>query len=531
VTAGAVQAAVASSALARSLVLEHDEAGLVARFLDAVMPLVGTRAIAVRVVDLRGREPARTYVRGGTLRDGVARDRLVLAEASLGRAQIKGAIAASARLRVDDRWDSPFVGAATGFVLPLAAAGELYGVFDLGYPPGAAATPADDASAIEPLAAQLAVALRANRLHGDTVELRDYQSRLIEHANALIVGIDRNWRVTVANRALLELTGLSRDEVLGQDLRDLLPADQRAPLTARFRSALDGEHQSALDIVLASRKQGRVRTVWTVAAVGGRDPADTARASPIEAVVAIGTDVQRLHDLEQQIIRAERLATLGKLAAGVVHELNNPLTSISVYADFLLGKLVTSLDEGDLEKLRRIAGSALRIQRFARELVQYARPPENVVEAVDVNDVVRQAMSICEHLFERSATTIAVDLDPALPVVQAVPGQLEQVVINLVTNAAHAVDTAAAGRIRIRTGRHGADWVVLEVADSGPGIPAAERERIFEPFYTTKPDGKGTGLGLPIVRNIVEQHRGQIAVGEAELGGASFEVRLPGTDL
>jgi two-component system NtrC family sensor kinase len=147
------------------------------------------------------------------------------------------------------------------------------------------------------------------------------------------------------------------------------------------------------------------------------------------------------------------------------------------------------------------------------------------VEPVDVNDVVGQSLAICEHLFERAQIVTAAELAPALPTVLAVPGQLEQVLINLVTNAAHAVEEAG-GTIRVRTVRLPAA-IEVEVADSGPGVPELERERIFEPFFTTKPDGKGTGLGLPIVRNIVEQHRGTITVGSSDLGGAAFVVRLP----
>src|SRR6185503_17193921 len=168
-----------------------------------------------------------------------------------------------------------------------------------------------------------------------------------------------------------------------------------------------------------------------------------------------------------------------------------------------------------LEKLRRIGASAMRIQRFARELVDYARPAGTEVEMIDFNDVVRQSLSICEHLFEKSEIEVVVELDSTLPPVQAVPGQLEQVVINLVTNAAHAVETG--GRIRARTRRDSQTHVALEIADTGPGVPASDRDKIFEPFYTTKPDGKGTGLGLPIVRNIIEQHQGQIAVDTSDL--------------
>jgi signal transduction histidine kinase len=134
-------------------------------------------------------------------------------------------------------------------------------------------------------------------------------------------------------------------------------------------------------------------------------------------------------------------------------------------------------------------------------------------------------VSICEHLVERGGISLGVEVDPELPVVQAVAGQLEQVLINLITNAVHAVESG--GKVVVRAQVASPTSVAIEVADSGPGVPEADREKIFEPFFTTKPDGKGTGLGLPIVRNIVDQHRGQISVSRSDLGGAAFRVVIP----
>jgi PAS domain S-box-containing protein len=512
--------------LGRELHLEKGERELVDSFLTALAHLFPRRALAIRVVDARSVDPARGYAMFGALRDGVEHDRVVVKETSILKTRLKSAVAASARVKIDPRWDSPFKNVATGFAVPLVASGELYGVLDVGYPIGLDATAADEPLVL-PIANQLAVALRNLRLHGDTIALRDYQARLIEHANALIVGIDRAWRITVCNKALLDLVGFGREEVMGSDLRDMLPAEERARLTRVFAAALRGDHHDAVEVLLNSRRLGRVRTVWSIAAIGsgGRQ---------VEAVVAIGQDQSRLHELERQIIQAERLATLGQLAAGVVHELNNPLTSITVYSEFLLRKLdralaegtVAAADAGDVEKLRRITAGAQRIHRFARELVQYAKPVGSEVEVVDVNAVVRQALSFCEHLFERARIELAVEFDEAVPALHAVPGQLEQVVINLVTNAAHAVEDG--GRIQVRTRRDGPDLIVIEIDDSGPGIPVEDRRRVFDPFFTTKTDGKGTGLGLSIVKNIIEQHRGTIEIETAaELGGARMRVRLP----
>jgi two-component system, NtrC family, sensor kinase len=437
---------------------------------------------------------------------------------------MKSAVAASARVRIAPRWDSPFHHVAAGFAVPLVAGGELYGALDVGYAGGsaeavAAATSAmgEDERLVLPLANQLAVALRGHQLFRESLRLRDFTAGLIEHANALIVGIDARWRITVCNRAMLALTGFSRDEVIGRDLRDFLPRDQRARLTRAFQAALRGENQAAVDVLLDTRHGERLRTAWSIAAIG--------RRGAVEAVIAIGQDQSKLEALRSQVIQAERLATLGQLAAGVVHELNNPLTSITVYADYLLTSASAGWPEPDREKLRRILASAQRILTFTRELVQYAKPVGSELDTVEVNDVVRQAVSFCEHLFEPAGgPRLHVELAAELPPIHAVPGQLEQVLINLVTNAAHAAE--GGGVVAVRTRRQGGA-VAIEVADSGPGVPAAERDRIFEPFYTTKTDGKGTGLGLPIVKNIVEQHHGTVQVGAAAEGGACFVVALP----
>lgn len=515
--------------LGRELHLELSESELCDRFLARLATLFPDRRIAVRVLDPRTREPARIRVVGGTLRTGLASERVTIKESSIVKTRLKTAVCASARVHVASRWDSPFAEVAAGFAVPLVSSGELYGLLDVGYPLGVDRG-SEDEPLVLPVANQLALALRNVRLWRDAHRMRDFQARLIDNANALILGIDRRWQITVCNRALLELTGYTRDELLGSDLRDLLPADQRPRLTPVFAAALAGKNQDAVEVVLVSRHRGPVRTVWSIAAFGGNDDPDDRGArgelGRYEAVVAIGSDQTHLSDLQEQVIRSERLATLGQLAAGVVHELNNPLTSITVYAEYLLRKAERGgAEPGDIEKLQRIGDSAQRILRFSRELVQYAKPAGVEIDVVDLNLVVRQSLSFCEHLFDRSGIQIATDLDPELTPIHAVPGQLQQVLINLLTNAAHAVE--GGGLIVVRT-RPGADGsVTVAVHDSGPGVAVEERARIFEPFYTTKSDGKGTGLGLPIVKNIVEQHRGQVEVERAPEGGARFVVTLP----
>jgi PAS domain S-box-containing protein len=505
--------------LARDLHLDSDETRIVDLALQTLTELFPGRGFAVRVFDPRSPDRARTYATW-ELRPEVATERVVLKESSLEKTRLKSAVAASARLRFGGRWDSPFPGVSHGFAVPLVAAGELYGVLDVGYPLGADEGTSDEPR-ILPFANQLSVALRNERLHRDSSLLRDYQAKLIEQANALILGVDRHWRITVCNQELCRVTGYGRDEVIGRDLRDWLPADQRSRLTKLFIQALGGgKPDTAVNVTLETKSGGRVRTVWSVAAISGGH-------HQVEAVVAIGQDQTRIESLQRQVIQAEKLATLGQLAAGVVHELNNPLTSITVYAEYLLRKaeLAPSTEAADVEKLRRIRDGAQRILQFARDLVQYASPAGDELDLIQLNGVVRQSLSFCEHLFERHGVELRAELADGLPPLYAVPGQLEQVVINLVTNAVQALGQG--GTVTVSTFKGADNQVSVAVADDGPGIAVEDRQKIFEPFYTTKTDGKGTGLGLSIVANIIEQHEGAIAVDECAGGGAKFTITLP----
>jgi len=503
--------------LAEELPAAVTEPGAVDCALRVLARLLPGRALAIRTLDPRGRQLARIYGCNATLRNGVHSEAVTLRQAAVDHARLKSAVVASARLLVRERWDSPFTGVATGFAHALAGGGELYGVLDVGYPPGSDLSEHDKPATLA-LANCLALALRSIQLQDDATGLRDYQARLLDSANALILGIDRDWRITVCNRALLDLTGMSREFVLGSDLRDLIAADQRAQLKAAFAAALAGKQDAAVTVMLPTHG-GPVRSVWSIASVGRS-------GGPVEAVIAVGQDQSKIDLLQQQVVRAERLATLGQMAAGIVHELNNPLTSITVYAEYLIHKLeAAGAERPDVEKLRRIGTSAQRILRFSRDLVQYARPSGRDLEPVDLAAVVRSSVSICDHLIERDGIQLELQIDPELPAIQAVAGQLEQVLINLITNAVHAVETG--GTVIVRAHTASPQTVQLEVADSGHGVRDDDRERIFEPFFTTKPDGKGTGLGLPIVRNIVEQHRGTVSVHKSHLGGASFCVTIP----
>jgi two-component system NtrC family sensor kinase len=229
-------------------------------------------------------------------------------------------------------------------------------------------------------------------------------------------------------------------------------------------------------------------------------------------------------ELRAQVIQSEKLASLGQIAAGIVHELNNPLTTIVAYSDFLRRKLVGRGDPADVERLARINEAAERILRFSRDLTAYSRPASEVPAPVAIHDIIERALVFCEHELEKTGVMVERNFSEVRPV-RGVAGQLTQVFVNLFTNAAHAMRHEG-GLLSIVT-TMGDDEVTVIVADDGHGIDAEHRDQIFMPFFTTKTDGTGTGLGLSIVRSIVHSHGGRISVEDNAPRGTVFQLGLP----
>lgn len=237
-------------------------------------------------------------------------------------------------------------------------------------------------------------------------------------------------------------------------------------------------------------------------------------------------DARDLRALSSHMMQAEKLASLGQLAAGVVHELNNPLTSIVAYTEWLIRKQGPAGDVDSLERLRRIGESSSRILRFTRDLVAYARPSSEVPVPVTIHNVIEQALAFCEHVIAEHGTKVERGFADDLPPVRGMPEQLAQVFVNLFTNACHAMPSSG-GCLRVSSAMALDGRVVVSVEDNGHGIASEHVASIFTPFFTTKGDGRGTGLGLSIVRNIMDNHGAEIRVEQGFEGGARFVLLFP----
>jgi signal transduction histidine kinase/CheY-like chemotaxis protein len=240
--------------------------------------------------------------------------------------------------------------------------------------------------------------------------------------------------------------------------------------------------------------------------------------------VEIYRDLTIRRGSQSKLLRTEKLAALGQLITTVVHELNNPLTSILGYSQRLLENAQTAAIE---RELRHIFQEAERATSILKQLLLNAHESKLELRIVSINQIVRQAIELQQVSLAQEKISVLLDLDPAWPMVHGDAGQLQQVLMNLTGNARQALDqTGRGGTIRIRTKQIGAQRVLLEIADDGPGISQEILGRIFDPFFTTKPAGTGTGLGLAIVLGIVREHGGHVNVASPPKGGAIFSIAL-----
>jgi two-component system, NtrC family, sensor kinase len=501
--------------LTRSISLEMHDEEIVHAYVAAMLKLFPGRLFALRLFESDSGELSLVYATGRLRSD--RRDTVFVTARSLQEQGLTEPLLASIQVR--DDYVPLFYESAAGFDVAIGNGRRLIGTLAVEYPPGLAVGE-DDPPRIVPIALQLSASLRNARLLRESLYLRDYLTKLLEHANAPILVVGRKREIRVVNRAMLALTGFQREELIGHDFTSMLDSEERARLLPVFIAALRGNSTTGVEVRVPSRRGAPVRMLMNTASVLSAD-------GEVEGVIAIGRDLTEIRELEQRIVHAEKLATVGQLAAGVVHELNNPLTSISVYSDFLLKQAESEGSKpSDVHKLKRIHESADRILRFSRELLAYARPTPEEPRVLSVRQLLERSVELCDHVITLRGVSVQIDASDALPTMLGVSAQLQQVLVNLITNACHAMPEGA-GKLELNARESEAGALELRVIDNGSGISPDHLERIFDPFFSTKGEGHGTGLGLSIVRNIVELHHGDVRV-QSELGhGTTFVLTFP----
>jgi PAS domain S-box-containing protein len=314
---------------------------------------------------------------------------------------------------------------------------------------------------------------------------------------------------------------LTADEILERTTHP----DDRPMLRERFATLLSQRPDGEPFEYRIVRRDGSVLYVWSRAEMRDDGPGGTPR------VVGFIQDVTSQREARTQLVRATRMASLGQLAAGVGHEINNPLTIMQSQTDQLLRRLRETGEPDERVRLNvdRINDCIRRIGRITQALRSYSRPPQQRSEELDLGAVAQTTTSLLGDLTPSARLQVVTRL-PAAPVtVCGDPDQLQQVLLNLLLNALHATEGVAEPRVELRIEAHGREAVVV-VSDNGVGIAPDRRGHIFDAFFTTKEPGRGTGLGLSVSQNYVRDMGGRIEV-ESELGkGASFRVVLPAVE-
>lgn len=352
------------------------------------------------------------------------------------------------------------------------------------------------------------------RTFGDLVREKRRTEAIVQSVPDGMVAVDAGRRVTFMNPAALSVLGFSADEVLGRPCVEILG---NPPCVADcFLAGGSGAPSARREEMGLITKTGRpIRVIKTVAPLQDED-------GRVAGAVETIRDITQTRRLEEKVRQSERLASVGKLAAGVAHEINNPLSAVIGISGVLLRRLPA--DHADRGPLQEISDYGKRCARIVRDLLNYARqmPPEK--RSTDMNRLVRESVQRIERANPDKRFSVTFDLDPLLPEVLADPYQMEQVFSNIVLNAVQSLN--GEGEVRIVSDLNG-DHIRISVIDNGCGIPPENRSRVFEPFFTTKPQGTGTGLGLSISYGIVSGHGGTIDVESEEGIGTCFTVHLP----
>jgi PAS domain S-box-containing protein len=340
-------------------------------------------------------------------------------------------------------------------------------------------------------------------------------------------GILRDGKFVFANAAYAGVLGFSRvEDLYGYSVADFVNPDEVESLKARGKFIREGGRPSPT-IYHARRRDGS--TILLEASSG---PCEY-EGHP--AVVTMGRDVSARNALDAQLVQADRLAAIGTMAAGVAHEINNPLAYLMLNLDWIARKLPDSASdpssvEALIEVLREAHRGAERVASIVRELRTFSRADAETRCRVDLAAVARSSIKMAGHELRHRAR-VSTSFEPA-GFVWANESRLEQVVLNLLLNAAHAMPETrtTSNEIRVQVRKDGDATIVLEVSDNGEGIAQEILPRIFDPFFTTKPRGVGMGLGLSICHGIVTSLGGQITVHSTPSEGTTFRVALPSTN-
>ena len=423
-----------------------------------------------------------------------------------------------------------FVRRVLHYYVPCVVRGRMVAVIGLGRSADGALLSSEDVEILRTVSGYIAVAIENSLLYQEQQHraaelelLKEFNESIVESINVGLMAVDLDGRITRLNSALEEIFSITRDEVIGKKVEELFAEDFADTLHQVLGP--DGWH------LPQTRQIYKLHT----ATRAGRSLVLNIALAPLcadsdEQTGALGVfeDVTQRLQLEEQLQQREKLSSIGLLAAGVAHEVNTPLTGVSSYTQMLLGMLSESDPKHAL--LLKVRRQAERATDIVNNLLNFSRTGSAAeFDAVDIHRVLDDTLQLLEPQLRRSQIEIVRDYGDNLPQVHGNSVKLQQVFTNLILNARDSIANGN-GRVSLST-RNGDDGsLVVEVADSGVGIAPDDVAKIYDPFFTTKGVGRGTGLGLAVTYGIVQEHSGHISVSSTPGLGTTFRISLPTED-
>jgi PAS domain S-box-containing protein len=409
------------------------------------------------------------------------------------------------------------------------AAARTIAVIGLGRTIGGDFLSSEDIELLESLASYIGIALQNASLYarleekiGEFERLKEFNENIVESINVGILALDLDERIESWNAQMEAMYALSRAEAIGQELRSVFPAEFVDALDS-FRNEQGVHHLYKFPL---TTRAGEMRTAnIAIAPLLSRDFVSVGR-------IILVDDITERVSLETQLAQSDKLSSIGLLAAGVAHEINTPLAVISSYAQMLSKQLKGDARLGPV--LDKITQQSFRAAEIANGLLNFSRTSTTEFRDTNLNQVIRDTLSLLEHQFKTAQIIVDLELAEELPSINGNTGKLQQVFLNLLLNAKEAMP--GGGRLRVATKFHapgGQDsYVAALVSDSGSGIAPEHLKRIYDPFFTTKTvvrpgDRRGTGLGLSVSYGIIQEHAGKIHVESAVGAGTTFHLEFP----
>jgi PAS domain S-box-containing protein len=410
------------------------------------------------------------------------------------------------------------------YYVPCVVRDRMVAIIGVGRTAAGAMLTSEDTDLLRAISGYVAVAIDNSLLYRSEMEkaeelarLKEFSENIIESVNVGILAVDFDGRITTWNSALEEIFGVSRERALRRNVRDVLDRD----LIETIQNVI-GEEGWALNDARhiykynASAEDGRPLTINISLA-----PFEAARGVVTGTLVVIENVTERAQ-LEQQLMEREKLSSIGLLAAGVAHEVNTPLAGISSYTQMLLQQVT----DGDPKQklLEKIQTQTVRASGIVNNLLNFSRTGDTDFCEVDVNQVLDDTIQLLEPQLRNARLELALHCGHNLPAAHASASKLQQVFMNLILNARDAMP--GGGRLTIQT-RLVDTSLVIDFRDTGIGIAPENIARIYDPFFTTKEVGQGTGLGLALSYGIIQEHGGRIFVESRPGEGAHFTIKLP----